>query len=67
MPTFNVLRINEKHLAKVRAVRNRIEVEVEESVSRTAQDEFLKWYKNLSKILSNQKALTSCSVVRIYE
>jgi len=65
MPIFNVLRIDEKHLAKVRAVRNR--VEVSEEVNRIAQDEFLKWYKSISKILSNQKALTSCSVVRIYE
>jgi len=65
MPIFNVLRIDEKHLAKVRAVRHR--VEVDECVSKNSHEEFLKWYKNLSKILSNQKQLTSCSIVRIFD
>lgn len=65
MPIFNVVRINEKHLAKVRAVRS--QVQVDEQVSRNAQQEFLMWYKGITKILSNQKALTSCSIVRIFE
>jgi len=65
MPIFNVLRIDEKHLARVRAVRHQIEVD--EKVSRNAQEEFLKWYKGISKILSNQKQLTSCSIVRIFD
>jgi hypothetical protein len=65
MPIFNVLRVDETHLAKVRAVRSN--VEVTEKVNKNFQDEFLKWYKGISKILSNQKALTSCSVVRTFE
>jgi len=65
MPIFNVVRINEKHLAKVRAVRDR--VEVQEKCKPSEQIDFLKWYKGISKILSNQKALTSCSIIRIFE
>ena len=65
MPIFNVLRINEKHLAKVKAVRHR--VEVTETIESSKHEEFVKWYKNISKQLSSQKALTSCSIIRIFE
>jgi hypothetical protein len=65
MPIFNELRIDETHLAKVRAVRSN--VEVTEKVSKNFQEEFLKWYKGISKILSNQKQLTSCTIVRTIE
>jgi hypothetical protein len=65
MPIFNVLRIDEKHLAKVRAVRHHIEVT--ETIEQTKHDEFTEWYKNIRKILSSQKALTSCSIIRIFE
>jgi hypothetical protein len=65
MPIFNELRIDETHLAKVRAVRSNLEVT--EKVSKNFQEEFLKWYKEISKILSNQKQLTSCRIVRTIE
>jgi hypothetical protein len=65
MPIFNVLRIDETHLAKVRAVRSN--VEVTEKVNKNFQEDFLKWYKGISKILSNQKQLTSCTIVRTIE
>jgi hypothetical protein len=61
MPIFNELRIDETHLAKVRAVRSN--VEVTEKVNKNFQEDFLKWYKGISKILSNQKQLTSCTIV----
>lgn len=64
MPIFNQLRIDEKHLARVRAVRSR--VEVTDSADKTFQEDFLKWRKNISKILANQKALTSSTLVRIF-
>lgn len=65
MPIFNVLRVDETHLAKVRAVRSN--VEVNERVDKNFQEEFLKWYKGITKILSNQKQLTSCRIVRTIE
>jgi hypothetical protein len=65
MPIFNELRIDETHLAKVRAVRSN--VEVTEKVNKNFQEDFLKWYKGISKILSNQKQLTSCTIVRTIE
>jgi hypothetical protein len=65
MPIFNVLRVDETHLAKVRAVRSN--VEVTEKVNKNFQEDFLKWYKGISKILSNQKQLTSCTIVRTIE
>jgi hypothetical protein len=65
MPIFNVLRVDETHLAKVRAVRSNLEVT--EKVNKNFQEEFLKWYKGITKILSNQKQLTSCRIVRTIE
>ena len=64
MPTFNVLRINEKHLAKVRAVRS--EGVIKEFTSLNLNN-FIEWHKGISKQLSNSKALTSCTIQRIYE
>jgi len=65
MPIFNVFRINEKHLAKVKAVRHR--VEVTETIENTKHEEFVKWYKNISKQLSSQKALTSSKVIHTFD
>lgn len=64
MPIFNELRIDEKHLARVRAVRSQVEVTYK--ADKTFQEDFLKWRKNISKILANQKALTSSTLVRIF-
>lgn len=65
MPIFNELRIDQKHLAKVKAVRYR--VELTETDKPFNKEEFLKWHKSISKILSNQKLLTSCSIVHTFE
>ena len=65
MPTFNVLRIDEKHLAKVKAARSR--VEVSDKADKNLQQDFLKWHKGIKKMLSNQKAFTSSIIVHTFE
>lgn len=64
MPVFNVLRINEKHLAKVRAVRN--QVEVTDRADKTIHEGFIIWRKSITEILATQKVLSSSKIVHLF-
>ena len=66
MPQFDVITINEKHLARVNAVRKDINV-YHYSQSTNDIGNFLKWKNYIKKQLANSKALTSIIVQHIFE
>ena len=64
MPQFNVITINEKHLARVNAVRKQVSVNFDYG---TDINKFLKWRYYIVRQLENSKALTSIIVKHIFE
>lgn len=67
MPLFDVLRINQKHLAKVNVARNDINVSNERINNNEDIYSFQRWRKYIHRELKETKALTSIIVEHIFE
>jgi hypothetical protein len=67
MPLFDVLRINQKHLAKVNVARNDINVSNERMNNNEDIYSFESWRKYIRRELKQTKALTSIVVEHIFE
>lgn len=65
MPIFDVLRVDEKHIAKVKAARSL--TEVDEIFDDKMHSDFIKWYNSITKVLSKQKAATSCVIIHTFD
>lgn len=66
MPVFNVLRINQTHLAKV-MVAKKSERQTKETADHGTIVGFMRWRNHIRKQLTTDKALTSCEVLHIFE
>lgn len=73
MPVFDVLTINEKHLARVRVVRNdnmiypvTIAPNIQSTVGGHTLD-LAKWHKHVAKQCNPKKHLTTAFINRIFE
>lgn len=68
MPIFDIITINEKHLAKVNSVRKEVELRNEcVHNSEISIASFIKWRKYIAKQLRTSKSLTSINVQHIFE
>ena len=66
MPTFNVITINEKHLAKVNAEKKKCYID-DDMPSSDLIWSFERWRKYIKNQLKSNKALTSIVVEHIYD
>lgn len=65
MPIFDVLRVDEKHIAKVKAARHY--TQVDEIFDDKMYSDFIKWYNSITKVLSKQKSATSCVIIHTFD
>ena len=64
MPVFDVITINEKHIAKVKIARAERDNIIQPIVDLVDSKAFLRWQNYVRK---QDKGLTTTSIVRIYE
>lgn len=66
MPQFNVLRINQTHLAKVIAAKSKAP-QTNEVADNSAIVSFMRWRNYIRKQLTSNKTLTSSLIVHTIE
>lgn len=66
MPVFNILHINQSHLAKVIAAK-RNHATTDEVMSNKTVTNFMRWRNYIRKQLTRSKALTSCKIIHTIE
>lgn len=64
MPIFNVIHVDQTHIAKVLAVKRNSEVT--ETVPENTSVEFMRWQNYIRKQLKETKGLLSSRVVHIF-
>ena len=67
MPQFDVLRINQKHLAKVNVARSNMVFDNDKTFNNELIWSFQAWKRYITKQLKESKALTSIVVKHTFE
>lgn len=67
MPQFDVLRINQKHLAKVNVARSNMVVDNDRTINNEIIWSFQMWKRYITNQLKQSKALTSVRVEHTFE
>jgi hypothetical protein len=67
MPQFDVLKINQKHLAKVNVARSNMVIDNSKTIDNELIWSFQMWKRYITRQLKESKALTSIVVEHCYE
>jgi hypothetical protein len=67
MPQFNVIKVNQKHLAKVNVVKNDINIAKENINNDELISSFDSWRNYISQQLKESKSLTCITIEHIFE
>lgn len=67
MPKFDVLTINQKHLAKVNVARSNMAINQSEKINQEFIWSFQMWKRNITRQLKERKSLTSIVVEHIFD
>jgi hypothetical protein len=67
MPKFDVLTINQKHLAKVNVAKSNMAINQNEKFNHELIWSFQMWKRNITRQLKERKSLTSIVVEHIFD